>query len=150
MVTNVDCPCVLSCTLLFMFLDHFQIFFLDFRRESTKEGLKWTKKFKNCWKKWFDQFLGARKTQKLVKIHNKYFLIFRLCRWFLARQKFFLQIFLVPTYAFKICLNMLTSGQKSVFMAKQTSYIVCCIFWPAFVCCALQTLAEKGFFKNFC
>ena len=44
---------------------------LDKLENYTEKGLKLTKKVENGWKKYFDQLLGARSTQKLVKIHNK-------------------------------------------------------------------------------
>ena len=49
---------------------HFHTFVVDFRREITEKGLKWSKKVENGWKKEFDQLLGACSTQKLVEIHS--------------------------------------------------------------------------------
>ena len=48
-----------------VFFVNFYTFFRDFSHEIIKKGLKWSK---IC----FYQLLGARSTQKLVKIHNKY------------------------------------------------------------------------------
>ena len=54
------------------FFVNFQMFFLDCRHEISEKGLIWTKNVENGWKKSFNQLLGARSTQKLVKTHNKY------------------------------------------------------------------------------
>ena len=51
---------------------YFWTFFLDFRCEITEKGLKLTKKVNKGWKKCFNQVLGSRSTQKLVKIQNNY------------------------------------------------------------------------------
>ena len=44
--------------------------FLDFSRKISVKRWKWIKKVENYPKKCFDQFSGARSTQKLVEIHN--------------------------------------------------------------------------------
>ena len=53
-----------------VFFVHFQTFFSNFSREITEKALKWTKKVEKRLIKGFYQLLGARSTQKLVKIHN--------------------------------------------------------------------------------
>ena len=63
---------------VFNLFGSFQTFSCDFTAEINKHLKNWKrfemnkKKVENSWKKWLDQLLGARSSQKLVEIHNTY------------------------------------------------------------------------------